>query len=159
MEKPRETFIWGIVLVVIGTVFLIGNLSRIGMDILWPLFPLIGGLTFCVGYFYNRKNVGLLMPGSILVVISLLFFYCTIDGWVHMVNLWPVFIIAPAVGFVALYFGGTKDSDLLIPAGILTGLGIIFLFVSYDLGEYWPILLILIGIVMIVLHLLNKRKD
>ena len=159
MEKPRETFIWGIVLVVIGTVFLIGNLSRIGMHILWPLFPLIGGLAFCVGYFYNRKNVGLLMPGSILVVISLLFFYCTIDGWVHMVNLWPVFVIAPAVGFVSLYFGGAKDSDLLIPAGILTGLGIIFFLVSYNLGEYWPILLILIGIVMIVLHLLNKRKN
>ena len=76
-----------------------------------------------------------------------------------MVNLWPVFVIAPAVGFVSLYFGGAKDSDLLIPAGILTGLGIIFFLVSYNLGEYWPILLILIGIVMIVLHLLNKRKN
>jgi hypothetical protein len=159
MEKPRGTFVWGILLVVIGVVFMIGNHSRVGMEKLWPIFPLIAGLTFCAGYFYNRKNVGLLMPGSIFVVIGLLFFYCTFAGWHHMANLWPLFLIAPATGFVAIYFGGMKDKDLLIPAGILTGLGIIFLFITHDLGDYWPILMILAGILLIVLHLFNKRKD
>lgn len=159
MEKPKGNMIWGIFLIVIGFVFLIGNISRIGMEILWPAFPLAVGLAFCIGFIFDRKNVGLLMPGSILVIVGLLFFYCTIFGWDYMANLWPLFIIAPAVGFISVYFGGPRDSGLLIPAGILTGIGIVFLFISHGLGDYWPILLILAGSVLIVIHMMIKQKD
>jgi hypothetical protein len=159
MENPKSNMVWGIFLIVIGLVFLIGNISRIGMEILWPAFPLTVGLAFWIGYIFDRKNVGLLMPGSILVIVGLLFFYCAIFGWYRMANLWPLFIIAPAVGFISIYFGGSRDSELLIPAGILAGIGIVFLFISHGLGDYWPVLLILAGSFLIVIHLMVKQKS
>ena len=151
MERKGNNLIWGLFLIVMGIAFLIGNFSRVGMEALWPIFPLAVGLAFWVGYLYDRKNYGLLMPGSILVVVSLLFFYCNFQGWWHMETLWPVFILAPAAGFIAMYVGGAKDQGLLIPAGILTAVGVIFLFVSSGLGDYWPVFLIIAGILLIVL--------
>jgi hypothetical protein len=159
MEFKRGNLIWGIFLILIGLVLLIGNLSQVGMEILWPVFPLTVGLSFWIGYVHDRKNHGLLMPGSILVVVSLLFFYCNLFGWWHMETLWPIFIMAPAVGFIAMYFGGKKERGLLIPAGILFSLGIIFLFVSSGLGDYWPVFLIIAGLLLIVSQRFNQKKN
>lgn len=78
-----------------------------------------------------------------------------------METLWPVFILAPAAGFLAMYFGGTKEQGLLVPAGILSIIGIIFLFVSSGFGDYWPVFLIIAGIVLIVVQGLpgGKREE
>jgi hypothetical protein len=158
MEQRKGNFIWGLLLIGMGIIFLIGNMSRIGMESLWPVFPLVVGLAFWVGYFHDRKNYGLLMPGSILVVVSLLFFYCNFMGWWHMEILWPVFILAPAVGFVAMYFGGPKDQGLLVPAGILSAVGLIFLFISTGFEDYWPLFLIVAGVVLILARGLPGKK-
>lgn len=151
MEEKKHNLIWGILLIAVGGIFLIGNFTSLGMDGLWPLFPLAVGIAFWVGYFHDKKNFGLLMPGSILIVVSLLFFYCIFYGWWRMEYLWPVFILAPAAGFVAMYFGGTKEPGLLIPAGILGTIGFIFLFLSYGFGNFWPIMLIIAGVLIIML--------
>ena len=149
MERKKSNLIWGAILIAMGVIFLIGNFSRVGMEALWPIFPLLIGVGFWSGYFRDRKNYGLLMPGSILVVVSLLFFYCNFLGWWHMETLWPVFILAPAVGFITMYFGGAKDQGLLVPAGILGAVGLIFLFLSSGFGDYWPVLLIIAGVLLI----------
>jgi len=152
MEHRKNQLTWGIFLILIGAVFLLGNLSRVGMETLWPVFPLAVGLAFWVGYFYDRKNFGLLMPGSILVIVSLLFFTCNFFGWWRMETLWPIFILAPGIGFFAMYFGGAKDQGLVIPGSILVAIGIIFLFISSGLRDWWPIFLIIAGILIIVLQ-------
>ena len=158
MELKRTNMIWGIFLILIGGILLIGNMSRTGMELLWPIFPLAAGVAFFIGYLHDRKNYGLLMPGSILVVISLLFFYCNFTDWWRMEDLWPIFILAPAVGFVLMYIGGNRDSGLLVPAGILSAVGIIFLSISHGLGDYWPILLIIAGVLILVFQALPGKK-
>jgi len=158
MQKQKGNLIWGILLIVIGLVFFIGNISRVSMDYLWPVFPLAVGIMFLVGYFNDRKNYGLLMPGSILTVVSLLFFYCNFSGWWHMEYLWPIFILAPASGFFAMYFGGNKDQGLLIPGFILAVVGCVFLFLSSGVGDFWPVFLIAAGIIMIVIQFLSDKK-
>ena len=161
MEHRKSQLTWGIFLILLGVVFLLGNISRVGMDTLWPIFPLAVGLMFFIGYFHDRKNYGLLMPGSILVVVGLLFFYCNFAGWWRMETLWPVFILAPAVGFVAMHWGGAKEwgISMLIPAGILGGIAVIFLFLSTGVGDYWPVFLILAGILLILFHGKWHEKD
>ena len=158
MESKKSHLGWGIFLIAIGILFFIGNISKVGMEILWPTFPLAVGLAFLFRYFKQRDNPDLLMPGTILVIISLMFLYCTIFDWSHMKNLWPFFIIAPGVGFVAMYFGGGKNRELLVPAGILFGIGILFLFISTGLKDFWPIFLILAGIMIIALQLVSDKK-
>jgi hypothetical protein len=132
-------------------VFFIGNLNDIGFETLWPVFPLTAGIGLCAGYFLGRQNYGLLMPGTILTIIGLLFFYCEFFGWWRMETLWPFFILAPAAGFTVLYFGGgRKEPGLLVPAGILFVTGLFFLLVSVHAGQFWPVFLIIAGIVIIV---------
>ena len=151
MEESKRKFVWGYLLIGIGVILLIGNMSRFGMEVLWPIFPFAVGVSFFISYFMQKKDVGLLMPGTILVVISILFFYCAISGWWNMETLWPVFILAPAVGFIVLYIFGNRDSSFLIPAVILSCVGAIFLMLSHGFGDFWPIFLIVAGIVLIIL--------
>ena len=159
MEQQKSNLIWGVLLIVLGIIFLVGNTSRMGMETLWPLFPLSIGVAFWIGYFTNRKNYGLLMPGCVLVVVSLLFIYCNVAGWWRMESLWPVFILAPSAAFFAMHFGGAQDAGLLFPAGILGVVGFVFLFLRSGLGDYWPVLLIVAGILIVLLHGRYSKKD
>ena len=161
MSGQKNQLVVALSLIGLGLLLLVANISRVGMDILWPIFPLAVGAAFWFGYFNNRKNVGLLMPGSILVIIGLLFFYCAVFGWWHMEMLWPVFILAPAAGFFAMYTGGLRDNGLLIVGGILAAIGFIFLFANTRMADFWPLILIIAGIILVARHsgFLGKRSD
>ncbi|NUO81687.1 hypothetical protein HUU05_16580, partial [candidate division KSB1 bacterium] len=70
---------------------------------------------------------------------------------------WPTFLAGPGLGLLAMYFGGRRETGLLVPATILIGLASIFYFVFGPLQayeRYWPVLLILVG-----LALLLRRRE
>ncbi|HEX9934084.1 MAG TPA: DUF5668 domain-containing protein [bacterium] len=158
MAKNKNQMVWGVFFILLGGILLAGNFTTLHLDELWPVFLIAGGAAFCMGYFLNRNNYGLLMPGTVLLVIGILFLYCSIEGWYHMEDLWPVFILAPALGFVAMYFGGEKEKGLLVPAGILFAIGLLFLFISTGLEDLWPVLLILTGVLLLIRDF-TKRKS
>jgi hypothetical protein len=66
-----------------------------------------------------------------------------------MLKLWPVFLLAPGIGFLFLFFLGDKNKALLWPAGILTLLGLLFILRYLEYLRYWPVILIVFGIVLI----------
>jgi hypothetical protein len=149
----KERFYIGGVFISIGVIFLLANFHLISIRSFWPVFVLGPGLGFIIAFFAQKKNYGMLMPGSILTTIGILFFYCEIAGWHSMEYLWPFFIIAPGIGFFALYYFGEKDRHLLIPATILTSIGFIFLAVNNAETYTWPIILIIVGLWL----LFNKK--
>ena len=150
MADSRRSFFPGVILIVLGLIFLLPNFTSWRFDELWPLLILAVGATFLVGYLENRTNYGLLMPATILIVIGCLFLYTETSGWHHMAELWPVFMLAPGIGFFMMYLFGKKEKGLLIPASILTGIGVIFLFGQSEYGYLWPIILIIVGIVLLM---------
>jgi hypothetical protein len=152
---PTRSPIPGIILIVLGVLFLVANVSNYSLELLWPIFVLGPGVTFIIMAFRDRSNYGVLMPGTILTVIGLLFFACTLFGWNQMEHLWPFFIIAPGLGFVMMYLFGKQERGLLIPAGILTCLGLIFLLGINESDYLWPGVLILLGL----LFLIRWKKD
>ena len=111
METPQRSLVPGIILIALGLLFLIPRLLNVHLGELWPLLIFGGGIGFYVGFIHDRSNYGLLMPGTILSVIGLLFLYCTFEGWYMMETLWPIFIIAPGVGFVLMYLFGQGNVD------------------------------------------------
>lgn len=141
----------GILLVLLGVLFLIGNFYHVSMKQLWPIFILAPGIFFFTLYFSRREDYGVMMPASVLTVIGILFFYCTFSGWYSMKYLWPWFILAPAIGFLLMYFLGTQEQGLLIPAGILSTLGLVFLLVQSEYHYLWPVILILAGAVIVLM--------
>jgi hypothetical protein len=143
----------GLGLIFLGIIFLLENLNVITFNffLIWPVFVILGGVGFLLGFFINKKNYGLVMPGIILIIYGSLFMYCNIMGWEYMQSLWPVFLLGPGLGFFVLYFAGQKDKGLLLPGGILTVLGLLFIFRYFEYLRYWPVLLIIGGIVLIFL--------
>ena len=155
MATTRRTAIHGITLVILGVLFLVFNLSSLSLRDLWPVFFIALGLYFVILFAIDRKDYGVLMPASIFLVMGGMFQYCQIEGWWMMRILWPLFLIGPGVGFFLLYFFGKKESGLLIPAYILSGLGVLFFLIESEGWYLWPILLIAAGAIL----LLRRRVD
>lgn len=150
MNVNTKSLIAGLVLIVAGLVILGNNLGffDISFRFIWPWFLIIGGGLFLVGWMADRENYGLLMPASILLVYGFLFLYSVYGDW-RIGNLWPFFLIGPGLGFLLMYFFGKKEEGLLIPAGILLGLGLIFLIGRGTPRFFWPILLIIVGLFLL----------
>lgn len=139
----------GIILIVLGVLFLIGNFADVRLGMLWPIFVLGPGVAFFFMFMRDRKNYGVLMPAAVLTVTGLLFFACTLFGWEQMDRLWPLFLIAPGLGFILLYLFGKREWGLLIPAAILTGLGLVFLLDATQSDYLWPVVFILVGLLLL----------
>ncbi|MDI9483371.1 MAG: DUF5668 domain-containing protein [Bacillota bacterium] len=155
MEQNKNgKFVWGIILVCVGCLLILSNLGVVPsfgrlIGLFWPLIIIFTSLMFHFGYYTNRKNVGLLVPGGILLTVGII---CQASMlWGLWGFLWPGFILAPAVGLFELYIFGNQEKGLLIPVGILSGLSLIFFTMNFRaLGTFArylvPIILIIIGI-------------
>ncbi len=159
MVSDRKNIIMGSIFVLLGLVFLAAQFYDFSWEELWPLFMLAAGAGFLVGYFANRRNYGLLMPATLMLLYGSLFQYCAMTGdWHQMEYLWPTFVLGPGLGLLMMYLGGRRESGLLIPSTILIGLSAIFFVVFgpfQEFARYWPILLILAGLGM----LLRRRNE
>jgi hypothetical protein len=145
----------GIVLILLGLLFLLPNFTSLTASELWPVVLVVPGIMFFILFFQNRERVGVLMPATVLTVIGALFLYCAIAGWERMSQLWPFFIIAPGLGFFTMYFLGKRERGLLVPAALLTGIGCFFLLAFSEMGAYIvSVILIIAGIVL----LLNVKR-
>ena len=151
----NKSLITGVMLIVIGSVFLLPSFTDLTLRDLWPVLMLAPGILFFLGFIADRKSYGLLMPGAILTIYGLAFFYCTITGWSAVNILWPFYLIGPGIGFFLMYYFGKKETALLVPGTILTLLGLIFLLRSTDYDYLWPVAIILAGVLIIVI---GKRK-
>ena len=70
MKKETGSLIWGIILIIIGILFLGNNLNwfSFGFNEFWPSLIILGGLFFWFGWLTNRREFGLLMQTWDLVL-------------------------------------------------------------------------------------------
>lgn len=165
--KRNGTF-WGLMLIVIGTLVFLNrmfNFAELNISNLWPLFVIVPGLSFEIGYFSNKKDPGVLVPGGILTTIGLLFFFETFSHWNYSAYTWPIYPLAVAIGLFQLYIHGHRSNGLLIPIFILTATALIsFITMVYGNIYSWanfdfimPVLVILLGIVILIGSFVKKR--
>lgn len=163
-KKHSGTMIVGLVLILIGILYLLDNLGifEIYFDIFdigflfsrfWPLFIIVLGLIFHYAFFTAKSSdAGLLVPGGILLTIGATCQLSMLFGlWSY---LWPGFILAVAVGLFELYIFGSKEKGLLIPVFILGGLSLIFFAISLGRISFLrmyliPAILILGGLLIV----------
>jgi hypothetical protein len=160
MQRETRSLIWGIILIAIGFIFLGNNLGwfYLEWENIWPLIIIGGGVLFWIGWLANRKEFGLLMPGTILLVYGLMFEYSTINGWYYMDDLWPGFLLGPGLGFFFMYLLGNRERGLLIPAFILIVLAILFWMGNESYRFVWPVLLIVIGVYLLIKNRFRYAK-
>jgi len=162
-RNTNGKFGWGAILITVGVLLFLSNLGVVPsiwslIGTFWPLVIIFMSLLFHVGYYSNPKNVGLLVPGGILLTVGIVCQCSMLWGlWGFM---WPGFIMAPAVGLFELYIFGKRDKGLLIPISILTGMSLIFFSMTFNyLGRFAKFLIPAALIVAGLIILAKNRRE
>jgi hypothetical protein len=153
MMDKRFSILVGMALILLGSLALMFTVALpvLGLDLwswgfwrFWPLIVVSVGLLFVLPPFFVRGARGLgalLIPGvPILTTGSILLFTSVFDAWGAWEWLWPLEVLALALGFLfaAVY---TRVIWLVIPA-IIVGLnGLVLQFCALtNLWEAWSVL-------------------
>ncbi|RPI49353.1 MAG: hypothetical protein EHM56_12500 [Chloroflexi bacterium] len=166
MERDRLGTVWaGLGLIGLGIAFVVAQ--WIGWDRIWPLFPVLGGIGFLAWYALTGfKDEGLVFVGIMALLVGLFFFGFTLGFWEwgQMGDLWPVFPLIGGVAFLALFFAErTRDVGTLgvgcaaLIVGVV-GLAFTYGLVGSDIWRFWPLLLILMGVLSLVGGLLRTSR-
>jgi hypothetical protein len=155
MSRDRSgTIVGGLILIGLGIVWALALL--VGWDKVWPVFLLLGGLGFLVGYVASGfKEEGFVFVGTLAALVGLFFFGFTLGfwQWEDMSMLWPVFPLIGGVAFFAMFFAGRERDAGVLGVGCAAMLaGAVGLAVTYGvLGsailKLWPLLLVMAGII------------
>ena len=149
--------IMGVVLVLVGVLLLMRNLGAgVSIGEIWPWFIVLFGLAFWAMFLVDRSQHALLMPASILIVAGVVFELCTMFGWGLMSRLWPLLVVAPGIGFLAMYFLGPGGHASLLPGVGLLILGVFTLFKQTPWWRFWPVLLIMVGASLLIRELSRR---
>lgn len=134
-----------------------------GVDRLWPVFPILGGLLFYLGFLVSRRDYGVVMPGTLFLFSGVFFlpFSLGVLDWTEMERLWPVFPLILGSGFVALFVASLgRHPGLLVPAGLFLTTGIVALSLTMTplatlVGTVgWPVAFLSGGAALVLLSLL-----
>jgi hypothetical protein len=179
----RGSIFPALVLILLGVWFLAGNLGvRLpGMDAMWPIFPLGGGLLFLGGYLLDRRDPGLIFVGLAATLIGAFFFLFTLRvplpvpgmqggvSWDDMSKLWPAFVVIAGVSFIALFLAEAKHEWAVFSVGavgVIVGC-VAFLFtlgwLAGDIGQLlaklWPLLLVIAGLAALLQAVLGRPRQ
>lgn len=102
--------------------------------------------------------------GMLLVLIGVMALSNNVLGFriFDMASLWPCFVLIPGLSFEFSYFTTRRNPGVLVPGGILTTLGGLFLFETltrWNFSEYtWPIYPLAVAIGLFQLYLFGGRN-
>jgi hypothetical protein len=163
-QYSNSSVIGGILLIALGLVFfaVTQGFLNLSWGNIWPAFLVIVGVVALAQGFATddpKRRTGQVFGGTLLTLLGGFFFATTLDliSWGDQGSLWPIYPLIVGVSFFAAYFAsGREQNGYLIPAAILTLVGVVFLaFIltgtSYALiGKLWPLFLIIGGVLMLV---------
>ena len=141
-----------IFLIVAGILLLLANLHIIDIAIhdLWPLAIIFAGVMSLQQWLSEKENTGHLFTAVLLLVIGLFFQILTATSWSYVEVFWPIFILAPGLAMLARSFASDgEDKGSRISAFILIGVASVFFILNSPFDEYWPLILIVVGIVIL----------
>ncbi|NIR51432.1 hypothetical protein GWO43_22905, partial [candidate division KSB1 bacterium] len=163
MANRERSLIPGVILILLGLYFLLDRLNvfYFRWEYLYPLILLGLGVLFLVAIF-TKKDKGAAFPATILLILGLFFFLrnyglLPYEFYLYYIeDYWPIFLIAFGLGFLVLFSVKPEDWGVLIPGGILLFFGVVFLlrnmrlFYWRDFADFWPVILIAIGLGIVV---------
>ncbi|MFQ5676439.1 MAG: LiaI-LiaF-like domain-containing protein [bacterium] len=128
---------------------------------LFPILLLTGSALFFASM-ASKKEKGAVFPATALLVLGLFFLLRNFDifsfdyYFYDAHDFWPIFLVAFGLAFIALFFVRSEDWGVLIPGGVLLFLGTVFflrsagIFFWRDFADFWPVILIVIGLSIVI---------
>ena len=165
-QRQRTALAAGLVLILIGVLFLAVQLipGLRGQGFHWPLFVIgVGGFLFVLGLI--TKTPSLSIPACVVAGIGGLLYWQFLTGrWESWSYAWA--LIPGFVGLGMLLTGllGERRQEmfrggisLLVISLVLFVIFGSFLGGYFGLGEYWPVLLIVLGLFLLIRPLFWRR--
>ncbi|HVS02443.1 MAG TPA: DUF5668 domain-containing protein [Thermoanaerobaculia bacterium] len=161
--EPRRidtgTLLWGVLLLLAGTLLTLARFDLLDLARLWPWWPLglvVAGLVVAV----TKKRPKCLRDGLWLIGIGLWLLLNTFGlAGFHWGSSWPLLVIFAGLVQMAIPKAGEPRSDGLTP--LLIGLWLLVntrhLF-GLDWQRSWPLLLVAVGLGMMVRAVLQARR-
>lgn len=167
-RRTRSNLVGGLILLVLGIVFLAGQIFPnfniwINADLSWPLFIIAAGiLLFIFGILIGEPDMA--VPASIVAGIGGLLYWQNATGnwgsWAYAWALIPGFV---GIGSLISAMLGShprqsrRNGINLIVISLVMFLIFGSLFGAFNvLGTYWPVLLILLGLFLLLRTLLRR---
>ncbi|PKN96940.1 MAG: hypothetical protein CVU42_17810 [Chloroflexi bacterium HGW-Chloroflexi-4] len=170
-ESKRGTMAAGIILVALGAVFFALNLiPGIVAAKTWPLVLVVIGIGFCLPVLIWPKQkeslAGLLIPGSILLVLGAIFLFNTFTGiWSVWAIAWMLIPGSVGLGLILGAWAGKWDKSVT-KVGLwmlVLSLAVFALFASLFgnvvVKSIGAGLLVVTGLVLLVRSLMRKQAE
>jgi hypothetical protein len=177
-DRDRGGYVFGIILIVVGAMFLLGNYVHVDWSGYgWPVFVIVpGAAMLLLGLAIpHESGLGLAIPGGIITTVGCVLAFQeatdTYETWAYM---WA--LVAPgSVGATLFVFGLTHRRWDLVDAGLRTGAVGLGLFVGFGLffenaigltetghtklmREAMPLLAVALGVILVFLNVLPSRR-
>jgi len=169
MNKKLAPILTGVMLILVGLGILFHemNIYYFEWSKTWPIILIIIAIFSFIKVLAGQKKeifsaVFFATLGVFFVLRNYGFIY---DYWFD--EFWPIFLIAPGLGFIGLFIVNPKDWGALIPGVALLTIGSFFTLEQFDIFEnfveitevYWPLVLVLAGILLVIFSLKQDHKQ
>ena len=174
MSSERRSIVPGIILIIIGGLIILNKYDLFEFRFR-NIFP-YALVAFGVWFIYKllvRGQRGAAFPAAFFTLLGLFFllrrhshlFWRLYD----VEEFWPVFLLILGLAFLVQFIVRPKDWGLLIPSVIFLAIGSAFLLRNlgwyyfynfhYYIEQYWPAVLILLGVLLIFTNLRRKADS
>lgn len=109
---------------------------------------------------YSFVGSVLIAVGAVLLVLKMLFGINIVD--VDTSDFWVFIVLLVGLTFEVSYFITGRKPGLLIPGGIITTIGLLFMFevaTNWNFSEYtWPVYILSVAVGLFQMYLFSKRE-
>ncbi|NOZ62967.1 MAG: hypothetical protein GXO74_15025 [Calditrichaeota bacterium] len=172
-HRKKSALFPGVFLILLGIILLLYKLmpNFFGWRELYPLILLVLGIWLVIeAMLPDKKDRGAIFPGTILLLLGLFFSLRNYDliPFYYVREVWPIFLIILGFAFLALFLVNPRDQGSLIPASLFLFFGVILLLrklsiIDWEIGnffaDYWPVILIFVGLGIIANSLRRPGID
>ena len=171
MTEKRGSLIPGILFIVLGSWLFIRRFYFF-KSYSYHIYPILL-ILFAIFLFIEtirRGHSGALFWGIVILVIGGFYFLRNFEiiPYFYIDEYWPIFLLALGMGFIALFIYHPRDWGVIIPAALFLFFGIGFSLNTFNgyfwrwehiLENYWPVILIIVGLGVLVGGLKRKPKE
>ena len=168
---PNKYVVIGVTTLLLGLLLLLWTVGELRQPVnLWPLSLIITGLVLLYFRAFRAGPDSYLFLGIAAFLGGLLLLITTILVQVELTAIWPLFMTI--CGLALLVYGlrkrGYTRVSLAVPGAATLLLSFLFLPFSLKIikrpftevvTEWWPLILVLLGIALLVLHLVRERLE